>query len=110
MFCDQLQIPVAHGGEDGDGLRGRDARISGGPFFLVEGLDDVVVFGKRLAQAKGKGDFAVGEVADDFGGDHLPGAGGLADFLRADGFEQGWMADGVVARIVSSGRPSRNFS
>ena len=61
------QVPVAQGGERGEGLRCRDSRIGGGPFFLIEGLDDVIVLGQRLAQAEAEGQFAIGQVRGDLG-------------------------------------------
>jgi hypothetical protein len=38
-------------------------------------LDGVVVFGQRLSEAEGKDQFAIGKMADDFGGAPLAGRG-----------------------------------
>ena len=44
-FLDEEQVPLAQCRESGKRLLGRKALIRDGPLFLVEWLQDVVVFG-----------------------------------------------------------------
>jgi len=73
--ADEDEVPFAHGGEGGERLLRGDARIVGGPFFLIEGLEDVVLLGEGLAETEAEGYFAVGEMAEDFGGGPFAGRG-----------------------------------
>ena len=59
---DQGEVPLADGGEDGEGLLGGERRVGAGPVVLIEGLDYVVGLGCGVAEADGEDEFAVGEV------------------------------------------------
>jgi len=67
--CEEEQVPVAGGLEEGE--RGFElvGCVAFGPGVLVEGLDDGVRLIERgcesLAEAEGEDDLAVGEVGDD---------------------------------------------
>jgi hypothetical protein len=108
--ADQDQVPLAHGGEGSDGLLGRDAGVGDGPLFLVKRLEDVVVFGEGLAEAKAEGDFAVGEMAEDFGGGPLAGRGETAMRLGPIVSPSTARVGAVAARISSTGRESMNLA
>ena len=45
------------------------------PKVLIEGLKDVMRLGQSLPEAECEGDFAVGQVADDFAQAPFPGCG-----------------------------------
>ena len=54
------KVPGAQSGEGGKSLLRGDVSVGRGPAVLVEGLEDVILFSERLAQAKAEGDFTVG--------------------------------------------------
>jgi hypothetical protein len=92
--ADEDEVPFAHGGEGCEGLLRGDSRVGGGPLCLVEGLEHVVLFGECLAEAEAEGYFAVGEMAEDFGGGPFAGRGGDGDAVGADGFGEGFESCG----------------
>jgi hypothetical protein len=84
----EREVPVAEGGECRERLGGGDAGVCGGPLVLIEGLDDVVVFGQGLAETEAEDELAVGEMAEDFSGGPFAGGWGFGGFFLADLFEQ----------------------
>ena len=82
---DEEQVPAPDGGEGDDGVRRGDGGVGGGPLVLVEGLDDVMIFGEGLAEAKGEDGFAVGEVTEDVARGPFAWGGGLGKAGCADG-------------------------
>jgi hypothetical protein len=72
---DEAQVPAADGGEGDDGVGRGDGGVVGGPLVLVEGLDDVMIFGEGLAEAEGEDGFAVGEVTEDVAWGPFAGGG-----------------------------------
>ena len=77
-FGDELKVPRAQGCKGRKRILGRNSVVRSGPLFLIEGLQNVVFFGKSLPEAKGESDLAVGKVADDFRRRPLAGRGGCA--------------------------------
>lgn len=86
--ADQREIPIADGGEDGEGRASFERRIIFRPLVLVEGLDDVMVFREGLAQAKPKDHFAIGEVAEDLAGGPFSWGEGLFRAFGAQFIEE----------------------
>jgi len=84
------QIPGAQNGEGGEGLLSRDVGVGSGPAVLIEGLEDVMIFSEGLAEAKGEGDFAVGEMAEDLSSGPFAGRRSAIDALRANGMYEGF--------------------
>ena len=85
----EREVPGAQSGEGGERLLRGDVGVGRGPAVLVEGLQDVVVFGEGLAQAKGEGDFAVGEMTEDLCRRPFAGSRSAVDALRAYGIGEG---------------------
>jgi len=81
---DEEEIPMAEGGEGAESLGRCEFAVAGGPLVLIEGLDGGAIFGQGLAEAKGEDEFAVGEMAEDFGGAPLGGRWALGGAEEAD--------------------------
>jgi len=80
---DEVHVPVAEVGEDGEGGDEVVGGVALAPDCLVEGLDHGVGFSRLgcegLAEAVGEDEFAVCEVGDDFAEAPLAGGGGVLD-------------------------------
>lgn len=84
---EESEIPAAGGLEDLERGAGVEAGVGHRPGVLVEGLDDVVRLGERLAEAESEDDLAIGEVAKDFGGAPLAGRGNPFEAIGAEAID-----------------------
>ena len=82
--ANQCDVPAADGREH----RERGGRVICSvdfrPLVLIEGLDDVMVLGERLAQTVREDDFAIRQMADDFAYAPLSRRGPLIGAFRAE--------------------------
>src|SRR5262245_42345765 len=62
---DERKIPLAERGERAQGRTRSQTAIHASPFFLIEGLNDVVPLRKRLTEAKAERNLAVRQVTED---------------------------------------------
>jgi hypothetical protein len=62
---DQLLVPVAHRGENGERRACVECRVRRCPRVLIERLDDVMRLGQRLPQPEREHHFAIRQVAQN---------------------------------------------
>src|SRR5690242_4247450 len=84
---DEHQVPVADGGKRRERRAHMVRRVRLCPLVLIERLDHVVVFGKRLAQSESEDHLAIGEMANDLTRAPLSERRRLLGSVRADGFD-----------------------